>query len=142
MKVTIEEDDVDTEIQMGPLIDCVFLLLIFFLVVAVTKKSIKDLNIRLPESAQAVESKPRDDNIVIRVTRDGVVYLGSDEMTRQTLKRAIRDAGARKPDNKVVLDADISAPMMHLAPIIDELQFSGLTNLCIHVSAQGKKADI
>lgn len=132
---TDTEIDEQPEVQMGPLIDCVFLLLIFFLVVAITKKTIKDLDIQLPQALAAEEAKPRDDNMVIRVTTDGRVYLGSDEMTRQMLKQAIRNTARQKPDNKVLIEADVRTKMAFLAPILDELQFSGLKNIAIRAAA-------
>ncbi len=136
MRVEREIDE-QPEVQMGPLIDCVFLLLIFFLVVAITKKTIRDLDIQLPDAISAEEAKPKDDNLVIRVTQDGRVFLGYDEMTRMMLKNAIRDAGQRRPDNKVLIEADVRTKMALLAPILDELQFSGLRNIAIRVSPPG-----
>lgn len=121
---------------MGPLIDCVFLLLIFFLVVAVTKKSVKELDIRLPDAPRAAaEAKPRDEDFVIRITPEGTAYLASDEMTPQTLRRAIRDAGALTPNRKVRLEADVRTPMSVLAPILDELEFSGFGAIAIRAAA-------
>lgn len=129
-----DEVEATPEVQMGPLIDCVFLLLIFFLVVAITKKTIKELNIRLPQSVAAVEAKPRDENLVIRVTPAGVLYVSSDEMTRQTLRKAIRERALRNPKCKVLLEADAGTRMSVLDPILDEIQFSGLRNFAIRTS--------
>lgn len=124
----LEELDSDEvpEIPMGPLIDCVFLLLIFFLVVAVTQKTIRDLNIQLPTFAATEEIKPKDRDVVIRVTQEGAVYLGSDPMTAQTLKTGLRArAATRTVETRVRIEADVQTPMRVLAPIIEELEFSG-----------------
>jgi biopolymer transport protein ExbD len=129
-----DEDEGQPEVQMGPLIDCVFLLLIFFLVVAVSKKTIKELNIKLPDSVSAVEAKPKDENLVIRVTSAGTIFLSSDEMTRQTLRKAIRERALAQPKCKVLLEADARTRMSVLAPILDEIQFSGLKNLAIRTT--------
>ena len=59
MHVKLEEDN-NNEVQMGPMMDCVFLLLIFFIVIAVTKKSIKELGIRLPDISSAQKAKPKE----------------------------------------------------------------------------------
>ncbi len=139
----LEELDSDEvpEIPMGPLIDCVFLLLIFFLVVAVTQKTVRDLNITLPTFAATDEIKPRDRDVVIRVTADGTVYLGSDPMTAQTLKNALREqARIRTEETQVRLEADIGVPMRTLAPIIEELEFSGFPGFVLRSSDPGAPA--
>lgn len=133
MKIEQEQED-SFEVQMGPLIDCVFLLLIFFLVVAVTKKTLRDLDLVLPDVQHVTEAKPRDENLVIRVTQAGGLYVGSDEVTRQTLKAAIRDRAERNREAKVLIEADTRVPMTVVAPILDELQFSGLRNVAFRAA--------
>ena len=49
MQINYEDED-KVEVSMSPLIDCVFLLLIFLLVATMSKKADKDVDIRLPES--------------------------------------------------------------------------------------------
>lgn len=127
MKVKHDESE-SQEVQMGPLIDCVFLMLIFFIVIAVTKKSIKELHIKLPSpSANAELVKPKDKDLVIRVTRDGVVYVGSSEVKKQGLLDEIRRVAEERPDAKVRFELDKDAKVRHLMPIWDTLTHYGLT---------------
>jgi biopolymer transport protein ExbD len=127
MKVKHDETE-SQEVQMGPLIDCVFLMLIFFIVIAVTKKSIKELNIKLPSpSANAELVKPKDKDLVIRVTRDGVIYVGSSEVKQQGLLEEIRRVSEERPDTKVRFELDKDAKVRHLMPIWDHLTHYGLT---------------
>ena len=127
MRVNTDEGE-STEVQMGPLIDCVFLLLIFFIVIAVTKKSIKELGIRLPNSAQAQKVKPKDKDLVIRVTSDGKVHVGPSASlaTRQTWHKAIEDA-AKAKNVKVRLETDRGTQMQHMMPVWDKLTVCGLS---------------
>ena len=74
MQIDFEDDD-KAEVSMSPLIDCVFLLLIFFLVATMTKKANKDVDIRLPESTSAVKRLATDDQAVIGVDEQGNVYF-------------------------------------------------------------------
>lgn len=136
MKVRLDESE-STEVQMGPLIDCVFLMLIFFIVIAVTKKSVKELGIQLPAPGAAVtEVKPRDRDLVIRVTRDGVIYVGSTEVNKQGLLDAVRDARAASPDTKVRFELDERAQVRHLMPIWDHLVHYGLTQWGIRTTME------
>jgi biopolymer transport protein ExbD len=127
MKVKHDESE-SQEVQMGPLIDCVFLMLIFFIVIAVTKKSIKELNIKLPTpTANAELVKPKDKDLVIRVTRDGIIYVGSSEVKKQGLLEEIRRVSKENPDTKVRFELDKDAKVRHLMPIWDQLTHYGLT---------------
>jgi biopolymer transport protein ExbD len=136
MKVKLVEAE-NTEVQMGPLIDCVFLMLIFFIVIAVTKKSVKELGIQLPAPGAAVtDVKPRDRDLVIRVTRDGVIYVGSTEVQRQGLLDAIREARSVSPDTKVRFELDERAQVRHLMPIWDHLTHYGLTRWGIRTTME------
>ncbi|MFP4054295.1 MAG: ExbD/TolR family protein [Phycisphaerae bacterium] len=125
----IRNDDSESmEVQMGPLIDCVFLMLIFFIVIAVTKKSIKELGITLPTpSANAELVKPKDRDLVIRVTAEGETYVDSTEVQQQGMLDAIREA-AQNPDTKVRFEVDRDTRVRHLMPIWDQLKHYGLTN--------------
>jgi len=129
MKVKLDSNE-GTEVQMGPLMDMVFILLIFFIVIAVTKKSIKELGIQLPPPAQAVsEVKPKDKDLVIRVTKDGEVYIGDRKAGQQDVLDAIK-AYKRDPKatNKVRFEIDRRADFEHFYPIMDQLQHYRLTD--------------
>lgn len=136
MKVRLDDTD-SAEVQMGPLIDCVFLMLIFFIVIAVTKKSVKELGIQLPPPGAAVaEVKPKDRDLVIRVTKEGVIYVGSTEVKKQGLLDAIREARNASPDTKVRFELDHRARVGHLMPIWDHLTHYGLTKWGIRATME------
>lgn len=136
MRVKVRSEDTP-EIQMGPLIDCVFLLLIFFIVIAVTKKSIKELGIQLPPPGAAVaEVKPKDRDLVIRVTQAGEIWIGDAQVQKQGLLDAIREASARDPNTKVRFELDRRAQVQHLMPIWDQLTHYGLKHWGIRTTME------
>ncbi|MCC5828599.1 MAG: biopolymer transporter ExbD [Phycisphaeraceae bacterium] len=136
MKVRLDRSE-STEVQMGPLIDCVFLLLIFFIVIAVTKKSIKELGIELPPPGQAVaEVKPRDRDMVIRVTRDGIVYVGDSQVAQQGFLDAVRRQQQQFPEHRIRFEIDHRAQFMHLYPLMDTLKHYGLNDWSFRVEME------
>jgi len=130
MHIKTDEND-SLEVQMGPLIDCVFLLLIFFIVIAVTKKSIKELGIQLPASSAAALVKPKDKDLLIRVKADGEVYIGSTQMTQNMYINAIKSYAQKYPNGKVRLEADKHTQLESLMPLMDEVELCGLKNVGI-----------
>ena len=85
------------EIQMTPMIDCVFLLLIFFMVSSTFNKQEADIGFALPGVADQSESVEIPDEQIIEITADGGVFLNAlqydtpeDSNLPQLLKTLIR----------------------------------------------------
>jgi biopolymer transport protein ExbD len=129
MRTRFESAESDSEVQMGPLIDCVFLLLIFFLVTATLKKAHKDLEIQLPHSTAAVQTKSKFDTIIIELTRDGLVYVDGDPMTQQLLHKRMRTLAQQNPHRRIRIDADRRTANWHILHLLDICQYEGLNNI-------------
>ena len=71
--------DPKAEIAMTPLIDCVFLLLVFFMVSASINKSEADISFALPGTASQAEPVDIPDEQIIQITPDGAVFLNDLE---------------------------------------------------------------
>ncbi len=116
---------------MGPLIDCVFLLLIFFLVATMYKKEDRDIDIVPPESSSAVRMPPDDDQVVLGIDRFGEVFWQGSAVSRTDLHRRLRDLAQTEPDRQIRLDADSETPFELVVELLDICQFRGLGNVGI-----------
>jgi biopolymer transport protein ExbD len=119
------------EVAMSPLIDCVFLLLIFFLVTTMLKKTDRDIDVSLPESSSAVKLPPADDVTVIGVNRLGRVFWDGVESTRGQMRDRLRWLATSTPGQRIRVDADADVPIVHVAEILDACQLCGLANVGI-----------
>jgi biopolymer transport protein ExbD len=122
---------IEPEVSMGPLIDCVFLLLIFFLVSTMFKKENRDIDIVPPESESAVKLPPDDRQLVIGVTATGEVYWQGVPVTRTDLHFRLRTQAEEDPERRIRLDADADAPFELVVEMLDLCQFRGLPNVGI-----------
>lgn len=129
MRITTTDQDEGTEVQMAPLIDCVFLLLIFFLVAATLKRAHKELELELPHSSAAIKTKSEADTLIMEVTRDGTVHIDAQPMTQRLLHKRIRQAATEAPNRRVRIDADRATAFQHIVHLLDLLQFEGLNNV-------------
>lgn len=116
---------------MGPLIDCVFLLLIFFLVATMYRKKDRDIDITLPESDSAIKLPPDDDQVVIGVNTLGEVFWQGEMVTRTDLHSRMKSTAIDDPDLRIRLDADHETPFEIVVELLDACQFRGLTNVGI-----------
>ena len=123
------EDEVD--VQMTPLIDCVFLLLVFFLVAATLKKPHKELEIQLPHSAAAAVVASKYDTLIIEMTKDGDIYIESEPMTKHTLLKKLELVYEETPNRRVRIDADRRTPAQYIVRLLDQLQFKNFNNVGI-----------
>ncbi len=110
------------EINLSPLIDMVFILLIFFIVTTVFVEE-TGIDVNKPEAASAVDLQKQ--SILIAVTPKGeVVYGGRDigvNGVRGVVQRLTRD----DPDMPVILQADKAVTTDRLVRVIDEAKLGG-----------------
>ena len=129
MKSKIGNDDEEVDVQMTPLIDCVFLLLVFFLVAATLKKPHRELELQLPHSAAAALVASEYKTLIIEMDKDGKIYIDHELMTKQLLSERLHGVAQGTPNQRVRVDTDRRAPVQFLVRLLDHLQFVGLTNV-------------
>lgn len=129
------QDQDETNIELTPLIDVVFLLLIFFMISTTFTKETA-LKINLPESSggQAVEP-PTSIEIQIGAESDYAIAAGTDgasqpllNSNRDTLKRALSEYQTQS-NLLLIIRADRKAPHEAVIKVMDVAQELGLTNL-------------
>jgi len=133
MQIRHEEDE-SIEVQMAPLIDCVFLLLIFFLVATTLKKLEPELKVDLPESAAAIQVVQDQDVLVLGVDEMGKVHLGGEQTpaSNTMLHDVLRQHAAHPGERRVRLDVDRRAPFEDVVRVIELCTFEGLTDVGFH----------
>lgn len=125
------EDTTETGIDMSPLIDCVFILLIFFIVTTVFVEE-TGVEVERPQAASA--SQLEKTSILIALTNKGEVIYGGNEIgvggVRPQVKRLIM-----KEQIPVIIQADSAAPSGLLIRILDEARLAGATKVSVATSA-------
>ena len=131
MRVNLQDDE-GVEVQMAPLVDCVFLLLIFFLVATTLKKIDRELPLDLPESAAAIEVQQPDSFTIVSIDRNSGIYIDGTPVSLGLLQTDLR-AKARADQNiKVRLDVDRQVEFQYAMQVLDLLRFEGLKNVSIN----------
>ncbi len=129
MKRTVlsETSERGVEINMSPLIDCVFLLLIFFIVTTVFVEE-TGVEIQKPQAASAQDLDRH--SIMIALTADGRIVYGGREIglngVRGVVARQLREREA-----PVIILADGDARTSPLVDIIDECKLAGAKQVSI-----------
>jgi biopolymer transport protein ExbD len=119
-----------TEVNLTPMIDIIFNLLIFFLITAVISQ--KGLNLKLPESSTA-EKRPKK-SLEITVTKDEAILFDGKEVSKSDVEKVLREEKNRPASQKadsIVLKSDAQAPFGIFVSIMDTARKLGLKNLVI-----------
>ena len=130
MGIQAQEEE-EAEVSMSPLIDCVFLLLIFFIVSTMTKKQNKDIDISLPVSISAEKLIPSNQELVIGIDQEKYIFFEGEPVSLNGLHAELREIGVLEPDRRIRLDADEKTPLGRVVEILDLCQFNNLTNVGI-----------
>lgn len=131
MNLPIFNNDEEPEISMSPLIDCVFLLLIFFLVSTMTKVKNRDIPVDLPTSEAAVKLKPDDKQAIVGIDSDGNIYWDGQQCSTNFLMEQLRTVCINEPDRRIRIDMDKSTPFGRFVEVMDACQFYDLSNIGI-----------
>lgn len=128
-------DDEQPEISLIALIDCIFFLLMFFMVATSFKhqddsKPLKELPITLPQSAISLDkATAAPDLLVLGVDAKGGVYWGRERVTKGVLRERLHAAAVRNPAQPVRIDGDTQAAYQEIVHLLDLCQFEGLTQI-------------
>lgn len=121
------EDDSRPLIDMTPIIDMVFLLLIFFLVATTFHQTEREMQIALPAAASGGPIALTLREVVVNVKADGGVIVAGRPMSIGDLAALVEEAVANNPDQKVTIRADKSASYAAVATVLDTCKVAGIS---------------
>jgi len=116
----------EVAINIAPLVDVVFLLVIFF-AVSTTFLETSGLELTLPTSSSTADNAPRE--VTIAVSKDSVLYLDGEQMTEERLATELRERLSEQDEKLVVLRADTLTPHGNVVRIMDLAREAGATAL-------------
>lgn len=121
------EDSSDVGVDISPLIDCVFILLIFFIV---TTTFVEETGVEVDKPQAASSVRLEKTSILLALTEKGEVVYGGREIgfsgVRQLVKRLLQ-----REDVPVIIQADAAAPSGLLVRVIDEAKLAGATKVSL-----------
>ncbi|KAA5544405.1 biopolymer transporter ExbD [Roseiconus nitratireducens] len=132
MAVQIKRSSVAGTLSLTPLIDVVFLLLIFFLVTSEFEEEERRLDIVLPTATSAVPMVGRPREIVIDVDAEGQVYLRGQPTELDDLERLLKANVAQNPTNQTaVIRADRQTSFQPVVSVMDICNRTGISDYSV-----------
>jgi len=117
----------EATIDMSPLIDCVFILLIFFIV---TTTFVEESGVEVDRPQAASASQLEKSSIIIALTEAGEVVYGGREIGISGVLPLVKQM-VQSEDLPVIIQADRASPSGKLVRIIDEAKLAGATKVSV-----------
>lgn len=124
--ISTNEGESAATIELAPIIDMVFLLLIFFLVATTFHQTEREMQIALPTASAAGPISTALREIVINVTAEGEIIVNGRKMQPDDLRSVITTAVETNPDQKVTVRGDRNATYASIALALDVCKGSGI----------------
>ena len=123
-------------IEIIPMIDVIFFLLVFFMVSTLSMTINRGLPVNLPTAASS--QKDLRENLNLTLLQDGTIFLNKEPITLQDLGPRVKTALATEPELMVILNADGDVRHQSVVEAMDELRVAGVARLAIAVKSDRK----
>ncbi|MEY2905873.1 MAG: hypothetical protein RLZZ408_344 [Verrucomicrobiota bacterium] len=146
MKPFVNEDDGTLGFQIAPMVDVVFVIMLFFMVMAGAVKVENELTTRLPGSAENSSATEFNDETIIGISDEGEVTLNDEpfdtpESTdlpqlRATLMRLKENADNAKQPAVVTINSEARAKYSRTIDVLNALAAAKITNVTFNVNEE------
>ena len=125
--IHVEEED--NEINLTPMLDVVFIMLIFFIVTASFVRE-AGIDVNRPD-APMTESKPEDSNILVMINANDEIWIDRRLVDPRAVRANIERMHAENPEGSVVIQANNSSSNKILVEVMDSARLAGVYNISI-----------
>lgn len=116
------------EINMTPLIDMVFILLIFFIV---TTSFVKETGVDVSRPSAKTAVKKEHANILIAIKPNGEIWMDKRPVDRRAVRANVERMHAENPEGSVIILADKESKTGLLIEVMDQARLAGVANVSI-----------
>jgi len=116
------------ELNIAPLIDMIFILLIFFLV---TTSFVKETGVDINRPVASSASSKNKANILIGITRDNRIFMDRREIDIRTVRANVERALAENPESAVIIVADEKSETGIVIKVMDSCKLAGAKNVAL-----------
>lgn len=135
MTVRINKGSALSALNITPLIDVVFLLLVFFLVTAQFAEESRELPVRLPDAVAARPLTETPEAVIINIDREGQYFVDLQPVNSEQLLEILRQAKANDPaGQEVQILADRQVPFDYVAHVMDLCNQAGIDQYTVRTA--------
>jgi biopolymer transport protein ExbD len=118
----------ESEVNLTPMLDVVFIMLIFFIV---TASFVKEAGIEITRPPAATAERQERGNILVAITKDNQLWIDRRQVSPQALRANIERLHAENPQGSVVIQADEKSENGLLVRVMDAARLAGVTSVSL-----------
>jgi biopolymer transport protein ExbD len=122
------DDEEDNEVNLTPMLDVVFIMLIFFIV---TASFVKESGIDVNRPNAATAERKEKGNILVAISEDNQIWIDRRQVDPRALRANIERMHAENPNGAVVIQADEESKNKLLVLVMDAARMAGVKNVSI-----------
>jgi len=115
-------------VDIAPLMDMVFILLIFFIV---TSTFTRETGVEVDKPTAQSASEVKKENIMIALTREGTIHVNERQVEQAALSDVIKQMLSENPDREAVLIADQKSQTGLLVQVMDACNLAGVKKISV-----------
>jgi biopolymer transport protein ExbD len=130
MRINISqfEDEEDSDVNLTPMLDVVFIMLIFFIV---TASFVKEAGIDVNRPSAATAERKEKGNILVAISENNQIWINRRQVNPRALRANIERMHAENPNGAVVIQADEESKNKLLVQVMDAARMVGVKNVSI-----------
>jgi biopolymer transport protein ExbD len=131
----IHRNTEDSDIDLTPMLDVVFILLIFFIV---TTSFVRETGVDINRPSAATAVKKSKGNILIAIKPNGDIWIDNRNIDIRAIRANIQSLKARFPQSSVIIQSDQDARTGTLVKVMDQIRLAGVQNISIAASVDSR----
>ncbi len=125
--IVLEEEE-ESEVNLTPMLDVVFIMLIFFIV---TASFVKEAGIDINRPDAATAERKEKGNILVAITGEGQIWIDRRQVDVRALRANIERLHAENPHGTVIIQADEESKNKLLVQVMDAARLAGVKSVAI-----------
>ncbi|MEE2672290.1 MAG: biopolymer transporter ExbD [Myxococcota bacterium] len=131
-----QRQDDENEVNLTPMLDVVFIMLIFFIV---TASFVKEAGIDISRPPAATAERKERGNILIAITENDQIWIDRRQVDPRALRANIERLHAENPQGSVVIQADKGSKNGLLVQVMDASRMAGVTSVALAAEVIGSE---
>jgi len=133
MRRKLVQEEEEVQINITPLMDMVFIMLIFFIV---TSSFVKESGVDVNRPGAVTAAKKEHASIFIAITKEGQIWMDRRQVDVRAVGPNIKRLLAENPKGQVVIQADRDSKNGILVQVMDQARLAGVENISIAATPQ------
>ncbi len=126
-RIVLEEEE-ESEVNLTPMLDVVFIMLIFFIV---TASFVKESGIDITRPDAATAERKEKGNILVAINEEGQIWIDRRQVDVRALRANIERMHAENPHGAVVIQADKKSTTDFLVLVMDAARQAGVSSVSL-----------